>query len=105
VGLAPRETYSSAAEKDVGVFFPRHPTGDVLVLVEGGERDVRPPHVPDVDAAIYDERARSYVVSPLGAPLDVADRGDGVDRVFQSQLARQVPHLDTKSTKCHSLST
>lgn len=64
------------------------------MLVERSEGYKRSSDIPHVYAAIYHQSTRGDVILPLGAPLDVAYRGDGVYGVFQGRFVRQIPHLE-----------
>ena len=71
-------------DQGVGVTAPRDVGGHISVLEEGGEGDVWPLDVPDIDSKVDTERAAAEVVRPLWPPLDAPHRADGVDSVLQA---------------------
>lgn len=72
--------------------------GNVLVLDECGEGNVRPAYVPHVDGAVDDQGAVGNVVLPLRPPFHVGHRSYRLDALHQQRLRAHIPNLQ-KSVK------
>lgn len=97
----PQIPYPACWQKDMRITSPCNSCSYIFMFIKCSKGNIRPSHIPNIDATIHHQGTAGNVVFPLRPPFNVSYRCNGVNCVFQWWLACKIPHLQEISGKVH----